>query len=392
MQNFLALSFTTDRLQPEVTSIARKRSDFEHKLNARGSHPSDYVRYAEFEANVDALRRKRVRRLGIKAPAHNGQRRIFFILDRGTRKFPGDIGLWMQSIEYARKQKAHKKLSQIFTNVLRLHPTKPDLWIYAAQFAMDAHADMTEARSYMQRGLRFCKNSKKMWLEYAKLEILYIAKIAARRRILGIDGNRTSETAANSLDDPNADILILPKVTKEDINPTLPDHDDVDEVALRTLDSTPAMTGAIPIAIFDAGMAQFRNDPAVGKAFFDLCLDFDNVPCLRRILNHVGEAMIAADPSTWQAQACFIKVAVFGLDVSSPDFPPSLSVSLSRLKSGLSQAQQKIDLVEDILKWVQGWLEHDDLDPAIRQVLSAKKCSLEQVVHSVKPLEDSTQL
>jgi U3 small nucleolar RNA-associated protein 6 len=298
----------------------------------------------------------------------------------------------MQSIEYARRQKAHKKLSQIFTSVLRLHPTKPDLWIYAAQFAVDAHADMTEARSYMQRGLRFCKNSKKMWLEYAKLEILYIAKIAARRRVLGIDGNCTSETATKSLDDLNADILILPKVTKEDINPTLPDHDDVDEAALRTLDSTPAMTGAIPIAIFDAGMAHFQNDPAVGKAFFDLCLDFDNVPCLRRILNHIAEAMIAADPSTWQAQACFIKVAVFGLDVSSPDFPPSLSVSLSRLKSGLSQAQQKVDLVEDILKWVRGWLEHDHLDPAIRQVLSAKKCSLEQVVHSVKPSEDSAQL
>jgi U3 small nucleolar RNA-associated protein 6 len=392
MQSFPALSLQLTLLQPEVTSIARKRSDFEHKLNARGSHPSDYVRYAEFEINVDALRRKRVRRLGIKAPAHNGQRRIFFILDRGTRKFPGDIGLWMQSIEYARKQKAHKKLSQIFTSVLRLHPTKPDLWVYAAQFAMDVHADMTEARSYMQRGLRFCKNSKKMWLEYAKLEILYIAEIAARQRVLGIDGNCTSETATKSLDDLNADILILPKVTKEDINPTLPDHDDVDEAALRTLDSTPAMTGAIPIAIFDAGMAHFQNDPAVGKAFFDLCLDFDNVPCLRRILNHVAEAMIAADPSTWQAQACFIKVAVFGLDVSSPDFPPSLSVSLSRLKSGLSQAQQKVDLVEDILKWVRGWLKHDDLDPAIRQVLSAKKCSLEQVVHSVKPSEDSAQL
>src|SRR3954454_5830774 len=134
--NFLLCLPQLNNVQPEVTSIARKRSDFEHKLNARGSSPSDYIRYAEFETNVDALRRKRVRRLSLKAPAHNGQRRIFFILDRGTRKFPGDIGLWMQSIEYARKQKAHKKLSQIFTNVLRLHPTKPDLWIYAAQFAM----------------------------------------------------------------------------------------------------------------------------------------------------------------------------------------------------------------------------------------------------------------
>jgi U3 small nucleolar RNA-associated protein 6 len=353
-------------------------------LNARGSSPSDYARYAEFEINVDALRKKRVKRLGIKAPAHNGQRRTFFVLDRGTRKFPGDTSLWMQSIGYARKQKAHKKLSQILTNVLRLHPTKPDLWIYAAQFAIEEHADMTEARSYMQRGLRFCKSSKKMWLEYAKLEILYIAKIAARRKVLGIDGNRTNETAAQSLDDPDADVLILPKVTNEDINPKLPDHDVIDQGALRTLDSTPAMTGAIPIAIFDAGMAQFRNDPAFGKACFDVCSEFENIPCTRRILNHIVEVMIGANQDTWQSKACFIKVVVAGLDVSSPDFPPSLSVSLSRLKSALSQAQQKVNLAKDILGWVLALLEENELDPAIRQVLSARKGSLEQLVYPEK--------
>jgi U3 small nucleolar RNA-associated protein 6 len=294
----------------------------------------------------------------------------------------------MQSIEYARKQKAHKKLSQILTNVLRLHPTKPDLWIYAAQFAIAEHADMTEARSYMQRGLRFCKNAKNVWLEYAKLEILYIAKIAARRQILGIDGSRTSETPVQKLDDPDADVLMLPKVTREDINPTLPDHDEIDQVALRTLESTPAMTGAIPIAIFDAGMAQFQKDPAFGKYFFDMCSEFGNVPCLRKILNHIVDAMIGANPDAWQAQACFVKVAVVGLDVSSPDFPPGLSVSLSRLKAVLSQAQQKIDVAEDILGWVLAVLEKNDLDPAIRQVLSARERSLEQVVHSEKSSED----
>jgi U3 small nucleolar RNA-associated protein 6 len=31
----------------EISSIARKRSDFEHKVNARGSPASEYARYAE---------------------------------------------------------------------------------------------------------------------------------------------------------------------------------------------------------------------------------------------------------------------------------------------------------------------------------------------------------
>jgi U3 small nucleolar RNA-associated protein 6 len=226
-----------------------------------------------------------------------------------------------------------------------------------------------------------------MWLEYAKLEILYITKIAARRKILGIDGNGIKEAVGESSGDPDADVLMLPKVTKEDINPTLRDHNDIDQVALRTLDSTSAMNGAIPIAIFDAGMAQFQNDSAFGKACFDVCSEFENVPFLRKIMNHVVEAMIRVNPDTWQAQACFIRVAVGGLDVSSPDFPPNLSVSLSRLKSALSRTQEKVDLAEDILSWVRALLDKNDLDPAIRQVLAAKKHSLEQLVSPEKPLE-----
>ena len=298
----------------------------------------------------------------------------------------------MQSIEYARKQKAHKKLSQILTNVLRLHPTKPDLWIYASRFAVDEHADMTEARSYMQRGLRFCKNARNMWLEYAKLEILYIAKIAARRQILGIDGNRTNETAEQSLDDPDANVLPLPKVTKEDISPNLPDHDDVDRVALQTLESTPLMSGAIPIAIFDAGMVHIDNDSAFGMAFFDLCSEFESVPCLLRMSNHIVEALMGTDPESWQAQACFIKVAVSCLDVSSPEFPAGLSVSLSRLKSTLSQARQKVDLAGNILGWIEAMLENDDLDPALRRIMSARKRPLVKMVHPEKTLEDSLQV
>ena len=62
--------FTRD----EITAIAKKRSDFEHILNARGSKAGDYVRYATYEMNLDTLRKKRCKRLGVKATAHSGQR------------------------------------------------------------------------------------------------------------------------------------------------------------------------------------------------------------------------------------------------------------------------------------------------------------------------------
>ncbi|KAL2014085.1 hypothetical protein VTN00DRAFT_1610 [Thermoascus crustaceus] len=363
----------------EITAITRKRSDFEHKLNARGAQPSDFARYAEYEMNLDLLRRKRVKRLGIKTPAYTGQRRIFFILERATRKFHGDLGLWIQYIEYARQQKSHKKLSQIFTDVLRLHPTNADLWIYAAKYALDDHADMTLARSYMQRGLRFCKSSKILWIQYAKLEMIYIAKMAARRRILGLDRTREETSAPEpSIDDPNADMIRLPEITGEDINPTVGKDEEVDQVALQNLNATPALSGAIPMAIFDAAMKQFNNDDALGYDFYDMVAQFEDTPCLRKVLEHIVETLLATSPNSYRTRISHIKVPTAGINISSPEFPRALGTSLSRLK----EYGQDRDLAQEILKWLQPLAEKEELDPALRKVITATVRSSERTLQA----------
>ncbi|KAK2808349.1 hypothetical protein FQN50_004734 [Emmonsiellopsis sp. PD_5] len=362
----------------EIASILKKRSDFEHRINATGPKPLDYARYAEYEMNLDTLRRKRIKRLGVKSAAHSGQRRIFFILDRATKKFHGDTSLWMQYIEYARKQKAHKKLAQILMNVLRLHPTKVELWVYAARYALEDHGDMTQARSYMQRGLRFCKNSKMLWLQYAKLEMIYITKIATRQRILGLDGTRKVPATDDAAADPNADVIALPVVTGEDINPSLGKDDEVDEGALETLNSTPALTGAIPIAIFDAAMKQFGDDDVLGREFYKMVLEFTETPCLRRVLGHIVESMMAGKSASPLAQICYITFPVAAIEAASADFPRAFGTSLSRLKECMGQnpaAQQ--GLSREVVTWLQPLLATEGLDPALCRVMTATLRSAE---------------
>lgn len=329
--------------------------------------------------NLEALRRKRVRRLGVKASAHTGQRRIFFVLDRATRKFHGDIGLWMQYADYAKKQKAHKKVSQILTSLLRLHPTKPELWIYAASYAIEAQGDMTEARSYLQRGLRFCKRSKELWLEYAKLEMIYIAKIAERQRVLGIDGGRQVIEQASDMNDPNADIITLPAITAEDINPNLQVHNLVDQNTLQNLSATPALSGAIPIAIFDAAMEQFE-DESLGERFFDMIAGFRGLPCLNIILQHISDSLIAMRPNSPATLSCFIRQPVLGTEPRSANFPKALDCALDRLKSSIdtipvisgtkTRPHSLLSFVRKIVDWLVLYLEIDNMDPDIHMVLS----------------------
>ncbi|KAH0543977.1 hypothetical protein FGG08_001744 [Glutinoglossum americanum] len=354
----------------EITSITKKRSDFEHKLNARGSQPSDYARYAEFEMNLESLRRKRVKRLGIKSNNHSGQRRIFFVLDRATRKFHGDLGLWMQYIEYAHKEKANKKLSQIVTSVLRLHPTKPELWIYAAKYAADA-ADMTSARSYMQRGLRFCRLSKALWIEYAKLEMIYVAKIAARRQILGLDRSRPQDSKTTEENEFDPDIIALPKLTAEDINPSLRKDDEPDQVALQNLSSTPALTGAIPLAIFDSAMKQFQNDDSLAEKFFSLFAGFEGLPCLSKILQHVIDHMLNIWPTTPSSLSSYSRQPIIGVDPHSAELPRAFRVSLERIRLSTQKTQRKSEFLEMVIGWLLPLLKITDLDASMHKAVSA---------------------
>ncbi|KIW74755.1 hypothetical protein Z517_11525 [Fonsecaea pedrosoi CBS 271.37] len=349
----------------EITSIARKRSDFEHKINARGSTPADFARYAEFEINVDALRRKRVKRLGVKSTAHNGKRRIFFVFDRGTRKHPGDIGLWMEAIDFARKQRAYKKLQEMLTQILRLHPTKSDLWIHAAQHAMEDNGDITEARSYMQRGLRFCRGSKAMWLEYARLEMSYIAKIHLRREVLGITTGKPDRPGQREQGDTDENLLRLPRLTALDISPNS-ESDDADHSALQRLESTPALSGAIPIAIFDAAIDHFR-DPRFGLDFCQMLLDYDGIPACRKVADHVAASLSREYPQSWCTQACYIQLPLVSIPHDSPDFPSALRDMLARLKKARSSSE-----TPELVGWAKSSLEKllqtPDLDPAIRVV------------------------
>ena len=360
--------FTCD----EINSIIKKRSDFEHILNARGSQPSDYARYAEYEMNLESLRRKRVKRLGVKSTNHTGQRRIFFVLERATNKFPGDVGLWMQYLAFARKQGASKKVSQILTSVLRLHPTKGELWIYAANYAVEER-DVMEAREYMQRGLRFCKGYERIWIEYARLEMIWVAKILGRRKVLGLD--QTKEGTEVAGEDGNGDEITLPVITEEDIAPPRPLGDGLDQDALKRLQDSPALSGAIPVAIFDAAMKQFGNNDEFALHFFDTVAEFSGLSCTHKILEHILDSLRTLAPRSLELMIRWIQEPVIGVDAMSSKFPSKLGLCIERIDACIGKLDPRADsglramLGQRVIRWVLPFLGIDDLDPDIRKVI-----------------------
>ncbi|KAI5248536.1 hypothetical protein E4T47_00655 [Aureobasidium subglaciale] len=360
----------------EITSIARKRSEFEHLLNTPGAAtPADYARYALYEMNLDTLRKKRSKRLGIKSTAFAGQKKIFFVLERGVRRFQGDMGLWMQYLEFCRKEAANKKLAKALTQCLRMHPIKWDLWTWAAKYYFEQQADMPTARSYMQRGLRFCKRERKLWLEYAKLEMLYVAKIAARRKILGLDIERTEKQIDTTLD-ADADMMALPDVTADEIKPEgQPEPKQaVDEEALKKLAASPALNGDIPRIVFETSMRDF-NDPSLAEEFFDVFAAFTDVPCTSRLLQHIIDFLSNQESiaSNISKQICLAKLEL--LDTNTPEaidsveFPLKLAKALSVLKKGMGESPKlNADLADKAIALLLPYFKFA-LDEDIERVL-----------------------
>ena len=312
-----------------------------------------------------------MKRLGVKATNHTGQRHIFFILDRATRKFHGDIGLWMQYVSFARKQKSKKKVAEILTRVLRLHPTKPELWIYAANYALEERGDVTEARSYMQRGLRFCGKREILWIEYARLELIYIAKIVRRGRVLGLDqageSKRDKIPESEVVDD---ELISLPVIIAEKINPDAR-SEDVDQKALQKFDASPISLGAIPIAVFDAAYKHLP-DEEFALAFFDMVAEFNQIPCQHTILDHVMAQLKSRPSQTPALLMRYIRAPVIGISVDSVEFPSALGTALSRIKpasKSLDGDPASSELDSHLIQWVLLYINESNLDADLKKVL-----------------------
>ena len=258
-------------------------------------------------------------------------------------------------------------LLKLGNRALKLHPMRTELWIYAARHAMDENGDITEARSFMQRGLRFNKGSKQLWLEYTKLELVYIAKVITRRRLLGIDG--AAQAAQPKDKDEDENMLELPTIVVEEMNPEVKEGEIPDDSPLNNLENNAALNGAIPLAVFDTAIKEIPNDIDFVFSFFNLFAIFPNLPCLARLLEHVINHALEKYPTSPLALFMDIKEPIIGVDSSSPAFPSKIGIMLSKISDSIGKAVLPIKLYQLITSSLSEILHIHDLDPAIGTVI-----------------------
>lgn len=333
--------------------------------------------------NVDSLRRKKMKKLGVRTAGYSGQRRIFFVLDRATRKFPGALTLWMQYLEFTKHVKANKKLLKILDEVLRLHPTKPELWVYASQHHMGVEADFAAARNCMQAGMRFCPKSSSLWLEHARLEVAYLAKIAGRRIVMGLD-ERPENKLRRENDAINDDVILLPTTTLEEANADAYSAEGQNVVKKEKVKLGSLLKGAIPQAIFADAMERFSDNKELAEHFFDLFWEYRWIDAMRNLSTLVLGHMFKTFPQAPETIICKYKLQYENTPTQSPDFPILVSHSLRETKAwARDNPVLKARLISKFMLVLLKALDRDDLDNDVRTVILSSVRSFSLIIQNM---------
>jgi U3 small nucleolar RNA-associated protein 6 len=359
-----------------------------------GTKPTDFLSYVSWERSLDRLRAKRCRRLNIRSSSsHASQARTFGIFERAVLKHPGCVPLWLAYLDFAAQAKATKRWRRICTRALRLHPTDAGLWALAGKRA--AHAgDMERARAHFLRGCRFCTGEATLWIEYARCEMEWLARVEAKKAGKGVrSGVNTMEAIKATEAVQEGDVIRFDDDDEDESGDEgelmLPDPDAqgqgkkakpeiFDEEATKKMEQSPALSGAIPMAIFGIAKKQPFFGPAAAETFFNLFAGFNNVSSQERIVQHVLGAMEELFPNHPCTCSCQIRQPLIGVDVLTAAFPKALRESLAKLKGAMDRTQDRKALAAKMVIWVDTILETEGLDTAIRTVLEHTKRSLEE--------------
>lgn len=251
----------------EVSTIMKKRTDFEHRLNSRGSSIRDYMKYISYESSVSKLRTKRVKRI-LDCSKTNSisdwsiQQRIAFIYQRGCNKFPSDLKFWAMHLNFLKTRghsTSYKRIHNVYNELLKLHPNNVEVWISCAKYEYEVHANFKSCRVVFQNGLRFNPDSSKLWYEYVKFELNFITKLINRRKVMGLINEREQEIdmlkEQNEKKGTTEDGGIVAPSTGDAMKDRLNEFPEADMNMLGNDETNPALRGDIALATFDLCMS-----------------------------------------------------------------------------------------------------------------------------------------
>ncbi|BGP50137.1 U3 snoRNP protein [Rhodotorula kratochvilovae] len=192
LERFLPELRDLEQKKDEISDIVAKRRGFELSLaQGRGTKPSDYLRYIDYERKLERLRKARAARIATASKKslsdHSIPAHITQLHRLAVRRFPESIALWDASIAHALTQSSPFLVSRILTAAIAMHLTHTPYW-------------------------------ELIWREWIHVEDAFIERLRERWAVLSISKGESEEIirvkgkgdAAAADEDVDADEIQLP--------------------------------------------------------------------------------------------------------------------------------------------------------------------------------------
>ena len=107
-------------LKVEINAIVKQRRRFEYALRSQNVNLDDYLRYIDYEINLEKLRELRVKKLQFPPKKRSilakqsGKKRIHNVYRRALFKYSNNIELWLQYIKLCQSLRSNKSLGFAF--------------------------------------------------------------------------------------------------------------------------------------------------------------------------------------------------------------------------------------------------------------------------------------
>ena len=194
----------------DVKKIMKKRRYHEYQFEKTDVMSLDFFKAIKYEKILNKRMKQQKKNLHIKKNDYydfHFIRRIIVLYKKCLTKFSNnDENIWMEYFNFLLANKCNDILNKEIGRCLTLHPTKIVFWKVAAYHEYEDNLNFQNARSLLQKCIKFNPLNEEAYLEYFCFEIIFAKNFIERKNILSgkiKKGNKVDKKHINIINDVN---------------------------------------------------------------------------------------------------------------------------------------------------------------------------------------------
>ena len=198
----------------DVKKIMKKRRFHEYQFEKTDVIPLDFFKAIKYEKILNKRMKKQKKNLNIKKNDYydfHFIRRIIVLYKKCLIKFnKEDENIWMEYFNFLLVNKCNDILNKEIGRCLTLHPTNITFWKIAAYHEYEDNLNFQNARSLLQKCVKFNPINYEAYLEYFTFEIIFAKNYIERKDILSgkmKKENKAEKKKINIINDINEEKL-----------------------------------------------------------------------------------------------------------------------------------------------------------------------------------------